>query len=96
MNRSEGKDKSDAVAWVIRLDMGDSNSAKALIERELVRAGATVLPRHEPDASRVLMARLNPRQLPDLLSRLARIGKVLEQPDRQPEQASEILLILRW
>ena len=96
MNQPEMKDKSDAMTWVIRIEMADPRSAKALIERELASSGATVMPQREADASRVLRAQLDSHRLPDLLSRLARIGKVLEQPDMPVEKSSLITISIRW
>lgn len=96
MDASERKEKVDAVTFVIRLEMADPRSAKPLIERELVRAGVSVLPQREPDASRILHVRLSSQRLPDLLSRLAKLGKVLEQPDIPSENTSLITINIRW
>ncbi len=96
MDQPERKDKSDAETWVIRLEMADPRAAKQMIERELARTGATVMPPREPTASRVLSARLASHRLPDLLSRLARIGKVLEQPDIPGDKSSLITISISW
>ena len=96
MDQLERKDKSDAAAWVIHLEMADPRAARPLILRELTRAGATVMPQREPTASRVLTAHLASHRLPDLLSRLARIGKVLEQPEIPGDKTSLITISISW
>lgn len=98
VNQPEAKDKDKAVAtaWVIRLEMANPESAKPLIEQELARTGASVLPQRDSDAARRLWVRLDPRQLPSLLSHLAKIGKVLEHPELATEQPSQITLSIRW
>ena len=96
MDQVERKDKSDAATWVVHLEMPDPRAARPLILRELTRAGATVMPQREPTASRVLSARLASHRLPDLLSRLARIGKVLEQPEIPGDKSSLITISISW
>ena len=96
MDQMERKDKSDGGTWVIRLETADPRAARPLILRELTRAGATVMPQRELTASRVLSARLASHRLPDLLSRLARIGKVLEQPEIPGDKASLITISISW
>ena len=96
MDQAERKDKSDGATWAIRLKMADPKAAKPLIERELVRAGGAMIPQREPGVSRVLSARLDRRRLPDLLSRLARIGKVLEQPDATDETSTQVTVSISW
>lgn len=96
MDQTERKDKSDVSAWVIRVEMDDPRSARSLIERELNRAGATLLPQREPGAARVLRAQLYSDRLPGLLTRLARIGRVLEQPDLPREKPSVITINISW
>ncbi|MBL0209665.1 MAG: zf-HC2 domain-containing protein [Holophagaceae bacterium] len=90
------KEKSDDRIWAIRLDMPQPESARPLIERELARIGATLLPRRDSDASRMLRARLDPRRMPELVSRLARVGRVLEQPDLSGGEPSMIAITIRW
>ncbi|MBL0313310.1 MAG: zf-HC2 domain-containing protein [Holophagaceae bacterium] len=94
--RKEKKEKSDAATWVIRLEMPDPRSAKILIERELAGAGATVMPQREADGPRLLKVRLNSDRLPELLSRLTRIGKVLEYPDNSSEKPALITISISW
>ncbi len=96
VHRPAAKDKLDAATWTIRLKMADPGSAQPLIERELARMGVNVLPQRESGASRVLWVRLDPHQLPQLLSRLARLGKVLEHPEIPGEKPSQITLSIRW
>lgn len=97
-DQPEAKEKTEAADWAIRLELPDSSSGRPLIERELARAGATLvpLPLRDSDASRVLRARLDSHRLPELLSRLARIGKVLEQPDSSGAKPSVITISIRW
>ena len=96
MDQSERKDKSDTAIWLIRMEMADPREARLLIERELTRVGANVMPQRQTDDPRVLRARFDTHRLPDLLSRLARIGKVLEQPDTQGEKPSLITISISW
>ncbi len=90
------KDKSVESTWVIRLEVDDLRSAKLLIERELARAGANMAPPREQGAGRVLRAQLDSNRLPALLSRLARIGRILEQPDLPDKKPAVIILSIRW
>ena len=96
MDQAERKDKVDSAPWVIRMEMADSRSARPLIERELTRSGATLMPQGDSTASHVLTARLDQRRLPDLLSRLARIGKVLEQPEFKGDAPSLVTIRISW
>lgn len=95
-DQPERNDKSDATTWVIRLEIADARFARPMIERELARAGATVLPQRGPEVPRALRARLDPDRLPKLLSRLARIGKVVERPELSGEKPSMITLTIGW
>ncbi len=95
-DQPEAKGKTEVVLWVIRVELPDSSSSKALIERELAGTGATLLPLREPGAPRVLRARLDSHRLPELLSRLARIGKLLKQPDSSGEKPSVITISISW
>lgn len=96
LDQTERKDKSDSATWVIRMEMADPRSARPLLERELTRSGATLMPQGDSNPPRVLYARLDPRHLPDLLSRLARIGKVLEQPVIPAERPSLVTISISW
>jgi uncharacterized protein involved in copper resistance len=96
MDQAERKDKSDATILLIRLEMADPRTAKPLIEQELVRNGASLMPQHEHDGSRILRARLDAHRLPELISKLARIGRVLEQPGNLGEKSSVITISISW
>ncbi len=96
MDQTERKDKSDTAIWMIRLEVADPRSARTLIERELSRAGATVMPLREPEATHLLRARIDSHRLADLLSRLAKIGKILEQPYIPGEKPAQITISISW
>ncbi len=96
MNAQEQKDKADAAIWVIRLELRDLHSAEAMVERELTRAGATMVSQREPIAPRVLSARIESNRLPELLSRLARLGRILQQPDLPGEHPSLVIIRISW
>jgi hypothetical protein len=96
MDQADSKDKSDALEWVILLTMPDPGNARPMLERELARAGATVLPRRGSDTPRMLRASLDSRDLPRLLTRLAKLGKVLAQPDLSVEKPPRIIISISW
>jgi hypothetical protein len=94
--KSERGNLAAASLFVIRIEPHDPSGFAGECERELLRAGAEIVPPRGQSGENALTARLESHRLPVLLERLSRLGVVRERPEEVEALPSTITITLRW
>lgn len=79
----------------VRLAIVDVSSANAVVRQAVLRSGGIVLDSDKPSRENQIKVRMRQDKLPELLERLARIGRIVERPSVS-DSAGMLELEINW